>query len=147
MATLREQLKRAKQISPKKIEKALFNHLVSLKNELIRINTDRLENKSDDIFNNPIGFYSKATEIISKGSKKAGEPFTLRDTGTFLNSFYIQNVSGVIRFLSRDSKKSLVIGNLLTNEIFGLTDEELKAVVKEKLLPFVVNEIKAKLHI
>jgi len=33
--------------------------------------------------------YSRATEIISNGRKKAGDPFTLYDTGQFYRSMFI----------------------------------------------------------
>jgi hypothetical protein len=37
----------------------------------------------------PMGFYSRATEIISGGEKQEGDPFTLKDTGDFYNSMFI----------------------------------------------------------
>jgi hypothetical protein len=108
----------------------------------------RLSVESKDIFGQPIGFYSYWTEVLSDGRKKAGEPFTGIDKGDWFDGFYMQEVSGVLRFSSKDPKNSIILGSAqseyaqagwLSDELFGLTDKELKEVIKKRLLPFFIN--------
>ena len=96
-----------------------------------------------------MGFYSKATEVLSQGAKKAGEPFTGKDTGDFFKGFYMQEVSGVLRFGSSDSKTSTILKSKdwLSHEIFGLSDKDLKAVIDEQLLPFLLQNAKNQLDL
>lgn len=141
MATFQEQLVKAKRLSPKKLEIALFKYIKTLDSELIKIQQDRIFNESKDIFGNALGFYSKATEILSKGRKKAGEPFTGFDTGEFFKGFYGYYSNEEVQFFSRDEKTITILRSehWLSDELFGLTDEELKKVIADKLLPFFIE--------
>lgn len=149
MATLQEQLKKSKKIQPKQLENDLFKFIRSIDKQLLDKNKEQIQEESKDIFGNPIGFYSYATEVISKGGKKAGEPFTGFDTGDFFKGFYMQEVSGVLRFGSSDSKTQDILksDNWLSDELFGLSDEDLKAIIQERLLPFFIENIRNKLDI
>lgn len=104
-------------------------------------NKDQILNQSKDIFGNPIGFYSYATEVISRGNKKRGEPFMGYETGDFFKGFYMQEVAGVLSFGSTDPKTSEILGsdNWLSDELFGLSDENLKEVIETRLLPFFID--------
>jgi|TARA_R110001592_G_scaffold123644_1_gene331780 hypothetical protein len=53
------------------------------------IRESQLRSKGIDENEKIIGLYSRATEIISNGRKKAGDPFTLYDTGQFYRSMFI----------------------------------------------------------
>ncbi|RUT68690.1 hypothetical protein D0817_20230 [Flavobacterium cupreum] len=112
----------------------------------------RLSIDSKDIFGNPIGFYSEGTEIISGGKKKAGDPFTGIDTGDWFKGFFMQEVSGVLRFSSKDPKNAAILSDgpdntWLSDELFGLTDKELKEVITKRLLPFFINNARNILEI
>jgi hypothetical protein len=149
MANFQQQLTKAKKLQPNKLKDDLFKFIKSIESELLELNKNQLENNSQDIFGNPIGFYSKATEILSKGRKKAGEPFTGKDTGDFFKGFFMQEVSGVLRFGSNDSKTNDILSSKswLSHEIFGLTDENLKKVIANKLLPFFIDNARNILEI
>lgn len=149
MATLLEQLQKAKKITKDNLSKELFAYIKSIKEELIEMEKNRLFNESKDIFGDAIGFYSYATEVITKGAKKKGDPFTAKDSGDFFKGFYLQEVSGVLRFGSNsphwaDIQKSEV---WLSKELFGLSDPDLKKVIEEKLLPFFIQNIRDKIDI
>ena len=141
MATLQEQLTKAKKLQPSRLQNDLFNFIKSIEKQLLDKNKDQIFNDSKDINGKPIGFYSYATEVISKGKKKKGEPFTGFDSGDFFKGFYMQEVSGVLRFGSSDSKTQTIINseNWLSDEIFGLSDENLKEVIEKRLLPFFIE--------
>lgn len=149
MASFKEQLKKANSLTASKIETDLFKFLKSIEPELLQKEKDRLFNESKDIFGQPIGFYSYATEVLSKGKKKKGEPFTSFDTGDFFKGFYMQEVSGVIRFGSKDSKTNTILNsdNWLSNEIFGLSDIDLKEIISQRLLPFLIENTRKKLDL
>lgn len=141
MATFQQQLARAKKLKPKKLEIDLFKFIRSIEKDLLDIQKKRISVESKDIFGNPIGFYSYWTEVITNGRKKQGEPFTGIETGDWMRGFYMQEVSGVLRFSSRDPKNQIILNSehWLSDELFGLSDKELKEVITKRLLPFFIN--------
>lgn len=149
MSNFNTQLKKAKKLTPTKLSDDLFKFIRSIEEEFLDLNKDQIQNDSKDIFGNAIGFYSKATEILSGGNKKAGEPFSGVDTGDWFKGFYMQIVSGVIRFSSKDPKNNLILSSedWLSDQLFGLSDENLKKVITEKLLPFFIENIRNQLDI
>lgn len=136
---------KAKSIKPSQVRKDLFNFIRSIEQELIAYNVATLNQNSEDVFGKPIGFYSSGTEIITNGRKKTGEPFDLTETGKFLDSIFAKVQSNSILFDATDPKKKEVLKNLLTDDIFGLQDADLKMVVNERLLPFLLKYYKTKL--
>ena len=149
MATLNQQLQKAKSLNQQAITKELFLFIRSIEKEFLDRNKEQIQEDSKDIFGNPIGFYSQATEIITKGSKKAGEPFDGKNTGKWLDAFKMQEVSGVLRFTSTDEKNQLILNsdNWLSDELFGLSDKNLKEVISKLLLPFLLTQIRDTLDI
>lgn len=149
MATLAEMLKKSKALKPKTVHDDLFKFIRSIESEILQLEKDRIFNESKDIFGKALGYYSKATEVLSKGAKKAGEPFTGKDTGDFFKGFYMQEVSGVLRFGSTDSKTNIILNseNWLSDEIFGLSDKDLKDVIENRLRPFLLEYYKNKLDV
>lgn len=150
MATLYEQLEKAKRLDSKRISDELFNFIKSIQKKFTDLNTEQLNKKSEDIFGEPIGFYSEATEWITTNQallgqrtdiKKAGEPFSMKDTGDFLKGFYIEVKNEVIYFGSRDIKTPLILDNenLLSRDLFGLQDDNLRELIEKDLLPFVLK--------
>jgi hypothetical protein len=149
MATLQQQLTKAKKLQPKKLQDDLFKFVKSIEKELIDIEKNRILNESKDIQGNDLGFYSFATEQITKGRKKAGQPFTGFETGDFFKGFNMQEVSGVIGFNSSDPKTNAILNSeaWLSTEIFGLSDNELKKVIAERLLPFFIENTRKTLDL
>ncbi len=145
MANFLTAQKKALKLTPQKISNDLFNFIRTLEVVLADYNVDRLFNSSEDIFGKPIGFYSKGTELITNGRKKEGQPFNLKETGEFLEKLFAKVQKDSIFFDSSDTKKQDVLRNLLTPNIFGLQDEDLNRVIKEKLLPFFLRYFKKNL--
>lgn len=150
MATIFEQLQKAKKLNSSSIESDLFKFIKSIEIELIQKEKDRIFNKSKDIQGNDLGFYSKATEIITKGRKKAGDPFTGFYTGDLFKGLFVQEVSGVLRFGSTSPHLADILkssGSWLSKDILGLSDQDLKEVIQTRLLPFLLQNIKNKLDV
>lgn len=149
MATLQEQLTKAKRLQPNKLQNDLFKFIRSIEKELLDKEKKRISEDSKDVFGKPIGFYSSATEIITGGKKAKGQPFTGIETGDWFKGFYMQEVSGVLRFSSTDPKNSTILSsdNWLSDELFGLSDEDLKAIIQDRLLPFFIENFRNILEI
>lgn len=149
MATLQQQLTKASKLQPNKVQNDLFKFIRSIENEILELEKKRISKDSKDIFGNPIGFYSYWSEIISNGEKKMGEPFTGIDSGDWMAGFYMQEVSGVLRFSSSDPKNQLILNSesWLSDELFGLSDQQLNEVIATKLLPFFIENARNILEI
>lgn len=153
MGTLLQQLQKSKKISPNKLNEYLFLIVKSLEKEIIKINTrEQLFKEGVDANNEPLyskrykrGTYSLLTEELSGGRKEAGDPYTLDDTGDFFDGFFLEIQNDKALFGSTDEKTPLLITDF--GEIFGLTDENLKAVIQEKLLPLFLIQIRKQLDI
>lgn len=150
MASFQDQLKKSRSIQPKRLKNDLFKYIRSIERELINRNKKQIEDDSSDIFGKPIGFYSEATDLITGGRKKKGDPYTGVDTGDWFKGFYMQEVAGVVTFRSSDPKNADILygdNNWLSDELFGLTDENLWEVIETKLLPFFIQNAREKLGI
>lgn len=149
MATFQEQLQRCQNVRPDRVERELFEFIKSLRDEMVKLNQDQIYEKSQDIYGNAIGFYSYATEVITKGAKKKGEPFDGKDTGNFLKSFYATVYNNAVFFGASDPKTDDILSSphWLSHDLFGLTDKNLQMVVKEKILPFVQSYYRKELKI
>jgi len=141
MATLQRQLKRAKLIQPNKLQKDLYKFIRSIEKELLNLEKKRISEDSKDVLGKPIGFYSAATEAITGGEKERGQPFTGIDTENWFKGFYMQEVSGVLRFSSKDPKTQLILNSehWLSDKLFGLSEKDLKEVITTRLLPFFIK--------
>lgn len=131
--------KKAKKLTPQRISKDLFSFIRSIEKELAAYNVATLNQDSEDIFGKPIGFYSPGTEIMTDGRKKAGEPFDLLETGDFLEKLFAKVRGTTIFFDTTDPKKNEVLKNLLTDNIFGLQDDDLQRAIDTRILPFFLK--------
>lgn len=145
MGTIFDLQIRAKKLTKTKIRNNLYRFIRTLEEELAAYNRATLFEESEDIEGNPIGFYSYATEIISDGEKKQGEPFTLKDKGDFLEGLFAKVQKDSVFFDTKDSKKKEVLKHLLSENIFGLQKEDLNKVIETRLLPFFQNYFKKQL--
>jgi hypothetical protein len=141
MATFEEQLEKSKRIDADTISDQLFAFIKSLSKELIQLNKDQININSEDIYGKAIGFYSKATEFITDGEKRAGQPFTGKDTGDWLDAFYMTVYDGIFYFGSTDPKTDDILDspNWLSKDLFGLTEDNLYVFTHEKIKPFIIN--------
>jgi len=93
-------------------------------NEVIRmIQEDQLKRSGVDENNVVIGLYSEVTDMITRGRKEAGTPYTLEDTGAFFRSMYVKVLMDSI-IIDGDYAK-MQNQDWWRNEILGLTDENL----------------------
>ena len=139
--TIQQHLAKAKTITEQQITADLFVFIRSIEPELILYNQNQINVNSKDIFGRSIGFYSKATEAISGGEKRAGQPFTGYDTGSWLDSFYLKPSNGGFTFWAKDSKNGIILQspNWLSSDLFGLSDANLKEAIKVYFLPFFID--------
>ena len=150
MATLQKQLELAKKLTPERVSNDLFDFLKSISKEIVEINKNKITKDSKDIFDQAIGFYSEATEYITKNNallgkgnkiKYAGDPFSGEDTGDWLKGFYVNISNAELKFGSTDSKTEIILksDNWLSDELFGLTDKDLRELIDNQLLPFIIR--------
>ncbi|CAL2077697.1 conserved protein of unknown function [Tenacibaculum sp. 190524A02b] len=148
MQEIIELQKRALALKPERVRHDFFRFIRGLETYLANLNKEQLNKNSQDVFGNPLGFYTKTTEYITlnnallvKGSKikREGEPYDLEDTGDFLKSITASVNSNSILFESNDPKKNEVISNLLSPDILGLSDQDLNKVIEEKFVPYFIK--------
>lgn len=130
---------RARKLTPGKVRNDLFRFIRSIEGELAAYNRATIFEDSEDVFGKPIGFYSPGTEIMTDGRKKAGEPFDLKESGKLLDDLFAKVQNHSIFFDTTDPKKKEVLKNLLTDNIFGLQDDDLKRVIDARILPFLLK--------
>lgn len=147
MANFLQAQQTAKAIRPAKVRSELFDFIRRIEKELVAYNTATIFEDSQDVNGKPIGFYSKATELITGGRKAKGQPFDLMETGDFLESFFAKVGRNTIQFGATDPKLRDVLQNLLTNDIFGLQDDDLNKVINDRFLPFLLKHYRANLNI
>lgn len=149
MATLNQFLQKSKSLNEKTIRRDIFKFIRTIEKEFIDKNKEQIFEDSTDIFEQSLGFYSKATELISGGRKKAGEPYDGRDTGDWLDGWYMQVVANVVSFRSSDPKNGAILQgeHWFTTEFFGLTDKNLNGIIEKSILPFLINNSKQILDI
>ena len=149
MANFQQQIEKAKQLNPDKISKALFKFIRSIEKQILDKNKEQIFDKSQDIHGQAIGFYSYATEQITKGRKKKGDPFDGKESGDLFKQMYMQEVSGVIRFGSKSPHYADILKSKswLSKDILGLTDKNLKELIQTELLPFIITHYRKTLEI
>lgn len=149
MANFNTQLKKAKKLTPNRLSNDLFNFIRSIEAEIVKLNVDQINIESKDIYNKNIGFYSYATEVITKGSKKRGEPFDGKDTGDWLGSFFVDIQGKAFRLYATDPKTHLILDseNWLSDDLFGLSDKDLTALIDTRLKPFFIENLRNNLGI
>lgn len=147
MANFNTQIEKVRQINPDKVSEELFVFIKSLSNLMVEMNKKQIQEDSQDIYGKAIGFYSKATDILTDGQKEWGTPFTGKDTGNWLNAFYVSFLGDTFYFGSTDPKTDDILDspNWLSSSLFGLTDENLKTLIQDKILPFVLSYYRQKL--
>jgi hypothetical protein len=126
----------SKKLTKSKVRKDLFNFIRTFERELAAYNRATLYEDSQTIDKKPLGFYSAATELLTNGRKKKGEPFDLLESGDFLEGLFAKVQQNSILFDTTDNKKKKVVSKLLNINIFGLQDEDLDKIIETKLVPW-----------
>lgn len=150
---------RAKKISPKKIRNDFFDYIKSIEQLFFQLNAEQLEDslnakgkllKHKNSTKFP-GVYSEQTEIISRqenplAPKKAGDPYNFLWTGDFFSGFIMWIKNGTIEINSTGTganEKAAFFNGY--KDLFGLTDEHLKEIIDEKLMPFMAEKLRNEL--
>lgn len=148
----KEAIKRAENLSPERVTKQLFQEIRRIEDFLIDLNILQIQEHKDS-FDNTLensnqfytGFYSQATAAIAQREnprkpKTAGQPYNFEWSGDFIDSFLIdiQNETISLNSTGTGSGDKAFFFEGYTN-LFGLTDDNLSKVVKEKLLPFFID--------
>lgn len=124
--------------------------LVRQLNTVKQLRTEHVDAFGDALFSkrHRSGVYSKTTEIISKGRKIAGTPYTLFDTGDFFKSWTVNVVKGAIIIDANPIKEGTPFGgtNLFEEygQLLGLTDDSLRVfvgAVKGRFIDYVRDVI------
>lgn len=103
-----------------------------IKRKIIELNTERqLGDEGIDALGNILGFYSIATEFLSGGRKKQGDPYTLNDTGAFWASFEVQVYQGHISINAKGQKEDDNLFDKFGIDILGLTDQNLQLLIED----------------
>ena len=126
------QLRRAKMISEMVFWRTAFNDPNFTNYILDLIRNDQLFSQGIDSDGDIIGYYSEWTEMMNP-DKRAGTPYTLKDTGEFYKSMIIYIYDNLIEIdadpIKKDDKGEET--NLFYEygeNIIGLTDENLSKV-------------------
>ncbi|MEM7485036.1 MAG: hypothetical protein AAF348_07490 [Bacteroidota bacterium] len=127
------------------LERIVFALVREYEEVFIRLNKEQLS-QGRDIFNIEIGTYSRATEIESLFGevrpirpKTEGEPYNFEWTGGLFEGMELRINNNVAVFTSTDSKTDILVSKY--GDIFGLTDDNLREVVQNTLLPALRTEI------
>lgn len=170
MSTLYQARKAAENLSESNLNNDLFDYIIALKKEFIKLNAhqihDHKNSKGKTLVNKNkrfSGYYTKATEEIAKAAnpkpttpKIEGQPYNFVWSGDFMNNFYLYKKhgeiimgssgtgTGSISTLFGDEKEEFFRGY---EDLFGLTDENLKGVIRDKILPLFIKNVRNTLNI
>lgn len=141
MATLLQQKQRIQLLKEEVLSNQIFKFIKSVEDKLVKLNVDQINKDSSDINGKPIGFYSYATEIITNGEKAQGQPFDGRDSGDWLDSFFVKIENDKVSFGATDAKTLTILtsDNWLSSQLFGLTEQNQRQFIRKELLPFVLK--------
>lgn len=115
------------------------------------IREDQLIDKNIDGDGKPIGYmakdgfrttYSPATEAITNGRKRAGDPFNLYDTGAFHKSIFITVMRDSFIVDGNGNKGDDDLFVKFGDEIIGITDENMdrvSAILADKYREYLIK--------
>ena len=107
-------------------------HISLEKNQYINALQKQQWNEGLDKDGNILGRYSKATEIITDGRKKAGELFDINDSGETrrkLELFASQENQDLLFYFDSDSKALPDLLQRIGKRLFGLSDKNISQFV------------------
>lgn len=141
MDVLYDLISRTEKLTDQFIGRSMFSR-DDVKKFIIELNTmGQLFDLGVDSLGNQLPLYSETTEILTNGLKRAGTPFTLKNTGEFYDSFIIVpdnngNAEIQANTLKADVDQIVDLLDIATPYILGLTKES-----NEKLSAFLVSII------
>lgn len=128
------------------IEAELFRFLKENPHLILQYNIEQLFHESIGADNVDLGFYSYATEKFDS-TKKGGEPFTMIKTGKFFSLLTAEVYYKKIIITSDVPYLDDMINSpfYISNEFFGLTEDNLIRLKKFNTTPHIRQWIRGKL--
>jgi hypothetical protein len=105
---------------------------------------DQLFQQGIDSKGDLIGVYSYTTELLSGGLKKAGDHYTLEDTGHFFESFKIMTGKDFFEIIANPIKPDANLFDKYGADIVGLTEESKKK-LQMLMIPLIQKHIRNKI--
>jgi len=97
---------------------------------IIYLNTDdQLGKDRVDSLGRHLGIYTHTTEFLSDGKKKAGEFYTLNDTGAFWESWRVDVKDFLIEIDANPVKFDVNLFDEYGIDVLGLTEENLEKLI------------------
>jgi hypothetical protein len=130
--SLGDLMERTMHISHREVWFYVFQDSAFKQKVLDWIRIDQLFEQGTDETGNVIGYYSIITEMVYNPDKVAGTHYTLKDTGDFYKSFYIEVLADAILINADPIKEDGT--NLFERYgegIIGLDDESKKKLITE----------------
>ena len=151
MATLLQQIENLKKLDEQKIEKQLFIAIKKVEGKFIKDNKLQLT-KGKNVEDEIVGTYALSTQGYANAEgiyapKKFGEPYNFTWSENFFGGFKLalgnEHVTLFSTGIGNGDKKEF----LTTNNLFGLSDENLKIRIREDILPFINKFARVTLNI
>ena len=152
MATIFQfQKKLAKVANDAYFKKLALEQLKKVEDELVRLNKERLSD-GEDLDGNPFGVYTEATQEFARNSvppprmdKTPGTRYNFEWTGGLFDGMYLMVSNDYVEIWSKDKKTPLL--NIEYDGLFGLQEEQLRKVIRERVYPMIMEEIRKSLEI
>jgi len=158
MATLAQQLKKAKRLNEKALLKSSFKFIKSIEKLVFDANLKQLEqgeNAESQVLEHKnkrySGHYTRYTAENSQDAllpKEEGKLYNFVYSGDFIKGFTMQVFTDKVVINSKGTgsgDKQLFFDGY--DSLFGLTDDNLKAVIKTRLLPFILTDIRKTINV
>lgn len=104
------------------------------------VQNNQLIDKGVDGKGQVIGYYSYATELLTKGRKQQGEHYTLQDTSEFFDSMRVEVSEALLWITGNGSKGNENLYDKYGEWITTLTEEntdKLRQIVKNKYVEYI----------
>ena len=145
MKRLAEEIKkRLEQEERIDLRRAVFAWLKKNPRVILFYQRQQLFRRSIDRKGRPLGFYSRATESISKGRKKENAPFSMVSSGGLKRGLFVDVKKNRFIISSKTPELNEILNNEVFNdlELFGLTDDSKRRMMNTHIIPFIRTWIK-----
>ncbi|NQV77091.1 MAG: hypothetical protein HQ490_01900 [Lutibacter sp.] len=151
MATILQQINNLKKLKSSLVVEKVFQALKEAENKVIVYNRNQLS-KGQDVDGKEVGKYSEHTQTFATRDgiltdKPYNNPYNFNWTGEFLKGFEISVTNKDATIFSTGIGSGEKASFLLSENLFGLNEENLKKVIKEDILPFIQKYAKSVLQI
>jgi hypothetical protein len=100
------------------------------KETIIKLVRDRLFETGEDKHGGIIGLYSFATEWITKGEKKEGDPYNLKDSGDFYQLMFVSVFNDLFEINDGQGADKMKDKEWWSEDIVGLNEEQKQEILE-----------------